>query len=214
VSDETITAISTITAADGKARCAWVGSDAEYERYHDEEWGVPLHGDQRLFEKLTLEGFQAGLSWITILRKRDAFRQVFHRFNIDRVASLADSEIELLMLNAGIVRNRAKIVAARGNAAITRELIRDSPGAFDTLLWSFQPATTNPRRGTLNEVPTQTVESAAMSLRLKALGYRFVGPTSMYALMQSTGMVNDHVDACWLSHTVERASLSEHRQGH
>lgn len=193
---------STITAADGRARCAWVGSDGEYERYHDEEWGVPLHGDQRLFEKLTLEGFQAGLSWITILRKREAFREGFHHFDIDRVASLDDSEIESLMGNVGIVRNRSKIVAARDNAAVTRELIRDSPGAFDALLWSFQPTTANPRRGALHEIPTQTAESAAMSLRLKSLGYRFVGPTSMYALMQSTGMVNDHVDACWVSRAV------------
>lgn len=193
---------STITAADGKNRCAWVGSDAEYERYHDQEWGVPLHGDQRLFEKLTLEGFQAGLSWITILRKREAFREGFHRFDIDRVASLGDSEIESLMGNVGIVRNRAKIVAARDNAAITRTLIWDSPGALDALLWSFQPITTSPKRDTLNDIPTQTAESTAMSLHLKSLGYRFVGPTSMYALMQSTGMVNDHVTACWVSRTV------------
>lgn len=192
---------STITATDGKDRCGWVGSDAEYERYHDEEWGVPLHGDQRLFEKLTLEGFQAGLSWITILRKREAFREGFHRFDIDRVASLSDSEIESLMGNVGIVRNRAKIVAARDNAAITRTLIKDAPGAFDALLWSFQPITASPKRDVLNDIPTQTAESTAMSLHLKSLGYRFVGPTSMYALMQSTGMVNDHVTACWVSRT-------------
>jgi DNA-3-methyladenine glycosylase I len=189
---------STITAADAKARCAWVGSDAEYERYHDEEWGVPLHGDQRLFEKLTLEGFQAGLSWITILRKREAFREGFHRFDIERVASLADGEIATLMGNVGIVRNRAKILAARDNAAITRTLIKYSPGALDALLWSFQPTTAAPRRVTLNDIPTQTEESKAMSVHLKSLGYRFVGPTSMYALMQSTGMVNDHVAACWV----------------
>lgn len=188
---------NTVTAADGMTRCAWVGSDAEYERYHDHEWGVPLHGDQRLFEKLTLEGFQAGLSWITILRKREAFRQGFHRFEIERVASLRDSEIEALMANAGIVRNRAKIVAARENAAITLTLIENSPGALDALLWSFQPPTDGPPPNALEEVPTQTRESAAMSAQLKSLGYRFVGPTSMYALMQSTGMVNDHVIGCW-----------------
>jgi len=190
---------NTITAADGTARCAWVGEDTEYQRYHDEEWGVPLHGDQRLFEKLTLEGFQAGLSWITILRKREAFREGFHHFDIERVASLSDSEIETLMANAGIVRNRAKIIATRDNAAITRELVKDSPGALDALLWSFQPTTAGPPRTTLLEIPTQTTESTAMSTHLKSLGYRFVGPTSMYALMQSTGMVKDHVTACWLA---------------
>lgn len=188
-------------ASDERPRCTWVGSDTKYRRYHDEEWGVPLHGDQALFEKLTLEGFQAGLSWITILRKREAFREGFHRFTIERVASLSDDEVEALMANAGIVRNRAKIIAARNNAAITRDLVRDSPGAFDSLLWSFQPRTAGSRRNAQDEVPTMTAESMAMSAKLKSLGYRFVGPTSMYALMQATGMVNDHLAGCWVNQT-------------
>ena len=189
---------STVIGSDQKERCAWVGSDAEYERYHDEEWGVPLHGDQRLFEKLTLEGFQAGLSWITILRKRDAFRVAFHQFDLNHVAALRDDDIDLLMTNKEIVRNRAKITAARDNAEITLAMVKDSPGAFDTLLWSFRPDTAPNTRDSLEEIPTRSPESTAMSVHLKALGYRFVGPISMYALMQSTGMVSDHVAGCWL----------------
>ena len=190
---------NTIIGTEQKARCAWVGSDAEYERYHDEEWGVPLHGDRALFEKLTLEAFQAGLSWITILRKREAFRTAFQRFDIDRVAALRSADIDALMTNTAIVRNRAKITAARNNAQITLAMVKNSPGAFDELLWSFRPDTAPRARHSLHEIPTQSAESTAMSMHLKSLGYRFVGPTSMYALMQSTGMVSDHVAGCWLA---------------
>ena len=193
---------STIVGADGVPRCAWVGSDLEYERYHDEEWGTPLHGDAALFEKVSLEAFQAGLSWITILRKREAFREAFQGFDIDSVAAMTDDQLEALLLNTKIVRNRAKILATRSNARLTRDMVAQSPGAFDALMWSFAPsprAIHGARPKSLADVPATTPESVAMSAHLRQLGYSFVGPTTMYALMQSTGMVDDHVEACWLA---------------
>lgn len=174
-------------------RCAWVGDDAEYRRYHDEEWGVPLHGDRALFEKLTLEGFQAGLSWITILRKRPRFREVFAGFDPGAIAQYGDDDIARLMADPGIIRNRAKIEAAISNARIA---VGMPQGELDALMWSFAP----PARQTpasFAEVPAVTPESEAMSKALRALGFRFVGPTTMYALMQSAGMVDDHVAGCW-----------------
>lgn len=200
---------SSVTDVDGVSRCAWVGTDPEYSRYHDEEWGKPLHGDRALFEKLSLEAFQAGLSWITILRKREAFREAFHDFDIDKVAAMSDGELEALLLNAGIIRNRAKIFATRTNARITKELVGSSPGAFDALMWSFAPEpraklTAAPRN--LAEVPATTPESTALSKHLRKLGYSFVGPTTMYALMQSAGMVDDHVSSCWQAAAVEPTS--------
>jgi DNA-3-methyladenine glycosylase I len=193
-----------------------VGTDLEYSRYHDEEWGTPLHGDRSLFEKLSLEAFQAGLSWITILRKRETFREAFHGFDIERVAAMTDHELEALLLNAGIIRNRAKIFATRTNARITRELVADSPGAFDTLMWSFAPeprASSASAPHNLADVPAATIESAAMSTHLKKLGYSFVGPTTMYALMQSAGMVDDHVSSCWRATTVEPARQRRRSSG-
>ena len=184
---------------DGKARCRWVGTDAEYIRYHDEEWGWPLHGDQRLYEKLSLEGFQAGLSWITILRRRPTFRQVFHGFDPVRVAAMSDDEIEAAMLNEGIIRNRAKVLATINNARLVVELTRDHPGALDDLMWSFAPKPRARRLASMAEVPAVTDESKAMSAHLRKLGFGFVGPTTMYALMQSSGMVDDHVAGCWRS---------------
>jgi len=180
--------------ADGRPRCAWVGDDAEYQRYHDLEWGRPLHGDRALFEKLSLEGFQAGLSWITILRKRPRFREVFAGFEPATVARFGDADVERLMGDAGIVRNRAKIGATISNARI---VARMEFGELDDLLWSFAPAEQNPRPRSLAEVPATTDESTAASKALVALGFRFVGPTTMYALMQSAGMVDDHVAGCW-----------------
>lgn len=181
---------------DGRSRCAWVGADAEYERYHDEEWGTPLHGDQPLFEKISLEGFQAGLSWITILRRRPGFREVFHGFDLEAVAALTADDVERLMLDTRIIRNRAKILATIGNAQATLELTKGSPGALDELMWGFAPP-----RGTtpasLAEIPAVTAESTALSKKLRSIGFRFVGPTTMYALMQSAGMVDDHVSGCW-----------------
>lgn len=181
----------------GTARCAWVGSDAEYARYHDEEWGTPLHGDRPLFEKISLEGFQAGLSWITILRRRPAFRELFHGFELEAVAAMGPDDVERLMDEPRIIRNRAKIEATIGNARATLELTADHPGALDEFMWGFAPPRRAERPASFSEIPAVTVESTAMSKALRGLGFRFVGPTTMYALMQSAGMVDDHVQGCW-----------------
>lgn len=185
-----------VVGADGLARCGWVGDDPEYRRYHDEEWGRPLHGDRALFEKLSLEGFQAGLSWITILRRRPAFRTAFRDFDIAAVAAFDDADVERLLGDAGIIRNRAKVEATISNARITRELVADDPGALDRLIWSYAPAP-GARPSALSDVPAVTPEATALSTALKRLGYRFVGPTTTYALMQSAGLVDDHVAGCW-----------------
>ncbi|SKB01714.1 DNA-3-methyladenine glycosylase I [Agreia bicolorata] len=190
---------ATITSADGITRCGWAHSAPEMLPYHDEEWGRPLHGDQPLFEKLCLEAFQSGLSWITILRKREAFRAAFASFDIDRVAAFDDSDVERLLADARIVRNRAKIAASTANARATKTLVDAQPGALDALLWSFAP----PRRTVAPEsyasIPPSTPFSTAASAALKKLGYRFVGPTTMYALMQYAGLVNDHAAGCHLA---------------
>lgn len=178
---------------DGFARCGWADSDPEYRRYHDEEWGTPLHGDRPLFEKMSLEGFQAGLSWITILRKRPRFREVFAGFDPAAIAAFDQDDIERLMADAGIIRNRAKIEATISNARLLLEL---EPGELDAFLWSFAPAA-RPRPASFGEVPATTPESEAMSKALRKRGFRFVGPTTMYALMQSAGMVDDHLEGCW-----------------
>lgn len=178
---------------DGRVRCAWPGTDAEYRRYHDEEWGTPLHGDRALFEKMSLEGFQAGLSWITILRKRPRFREVFAGFDPVTVAAFGDADVARLLADAGIIRNRAKIEAVIGNARLVAGM---ADGELDELLWSFAPAA-GARPGALADVPAVTAESTAMSAQLRRRGFRFVGPTTMYALMQSTGMVDDHLAGCW-----------------
>ncbi|MES2093957.1 MAG: DNA-3-methyladenine glycosylase I [Actinomycetota bacterium] len=179
-------------------RCAWSAGDEEYRRYHDEEWGVELRGDRPLFEKLSLEGFQAGLSWITILRRRGTFRAAFHDFDIEWVADMTELDVERLMVDAGIIRNRAKIQATIGNAALVRQLVQDDPGALDRLMWGFAPPRgSRPRPASFGEIPAVTAESTALSSALRAMGMRFVGPTTMYALMQSSGMVDDHVRGCW-----------------
>lgn len=193
----TTTSADVVVGDDGKARCRWVGSDAEYIRYHDEEWGRPLHGDQRLYEKLSLEGFQAGLSWITILRRRPAFRAVFHNFDAERVAAMGPDEVEAAMLDERIIRNRAKILATINNAALVLELTAERSGALDELMWSFAPAPRAKRLAAMADVPAVTAESTAMSKTLRSLGFSFVGPTTMYALMQSAGMVDDHLAGCW-----------------
>ncbi|MBN7793675.1 DNA-3-methyladenine glycosylase I [Microbacterium esteraromaticum] len=179
---------------DDRLRCGWVGDDDEYRRYHDDEWGQPLHGDRALFEKMALEGFQAGLSWITVLRKRPRFREVFAGFDPQAVAQFGADDVERLMADAGIIRNRAKIVATISNAALVRDM---ADGELDSLMWSFAPGAGRARPRELADVPAVTAESTAMSKALRARGFRFVGPTTMYALMQSTGMVDDHVAGCW-----------------
>lgn len=183
-----------MVAADGIARCGWVGEDAEYIRYHDEEWGRPLRGDRALFEKLSLEAFQAGLSWITILRKRPRFREVFAGFEPAVIAEFDESDVARLMADAGIVRNRAKIDATISNARLA---VRMAVGELDALFWSYAPQEARPRPAHLAEVPAATAESTALSADLRRRGWRFVGPTTMYALMQSAGMVDDHLDGCW-----------------
>lgn len=185
---------------DGLARCSWSAGDELYRRYHDEEWGVPLHGDRQLFEKLSLEAFQAGLSWITILKRRDGFREAFSHFDIAAVAALTPAAVDELMTDARIVRNRAKIEATVANARIAVDLTAGSPGALDALMWSFAPS----HRARPDVVPTATAESTAMSTALRKLGFRFVGPTTMYALMQATGMVDDHEPDCWRASTAPR----------
>lgn len=183
---------SLVRAGDGKDRCAWVGTDPEYQRYHDDEWGVPLHGDRALFEKIALEGFQAGLSWITILRKRPRFREVFAGFDPASVAAFDEGDVERLMSDAGIIRNRAKILATIANAALVRDM---AVGDLDALVWSFAPAA-RARPAAISEVRSVTAESTALSKELRRRGFRFVGPTTMYALMQSAGLVDDHVIGC------------------
>lgn len=187
------TSPSVIVGADSRARCAWVGSDPEYVRYHDEEWGTPLVGDQAVFEKISLEGFQAGLSWITILRRRPAFRTAFAGFDIDTVAAMTPDDVERLVQDAAIIRHRGKIEAVIGNARVTRELGE----SLSDLVWSFQPEAGRPRPEHLSDIPAITPESSALSATLRKRGYRFVGPTTMYALMQSAGLVDDHVSGCW-----------------
>lgn len=191
---------SVLVGDDGRGRCAWAGADGEYQRYHDEEWGTPLHGDRALYEKLSLEGFQAGLSWITILRRRPTFRLAFAGFAIDAVAAFDDRDVERLMADPGIIRNRAKVEATISNARVAQGLVADRPGALDELLWGFAPPPRSAPPASFAEIPAVTPESTAGSKRLKKLGFRFVGPTTVYALMQSSGMVDDHVAGCWRAH--------------
>jgi DNA-3-methyladenine glycosylase I len=183
-----------VKGPDGKPRCWWPGSDPLYLSYHDHEWGRPTADDHRLFEKLCLEGFQSGLSWITILRRRPGFRAAFADFRIEKVATFTDDDRERLLVDPGIIRNRAKIDATLANA---RVLAQWSSGELDTLIWSHAPdPATRPAPKTLSDVPAVTPESTALSKALKKQGLRFVGPTTAYALMQACGLVNDHLSAC------------------
>ena len=180
-----------------RPRCGWVGDDPLYQRYHDDEWGVPLHGDRALFEKLSLEAFQSGLSWITILRRREGFRAAFAGFEIDRVAAFDDDDVERLLGDPGIIRNRAKVEATIANARVLRDWTSAEPGGLDALIWSFAPPPRAQRPHSLGEIPAQTEDSRALARALKGRGLRFVGPSTAYALMQSAGLVDDHVSGCW-----------------
>jgi len=185
---------ATALGPDGRPRCQWGASTPDYVTYHDEEWGTPLHGVSALYERLALESFQSGLSWLTILRKRPAFRLAFAGFEPAKVAEFDVDDVARLMADASIVRNRAKIEATIRNARAVCEL--DEP--FDTLLWSFAPDPgARPRPATMADVPSVTPGSKAMAKELKRRGFAFVGPTTCYALMQATGMVDDHVVGCW-----------------
>jgi DNA-3-methyladenine glycosylase I len=180
-----------------KNRCAWSASDPLYIAYHDTEWGVPIHDDQQLFEFLVLEGAQAGLSWITILRKRDAFRRAFNQFDPVKVAAYDDAKIAALMNDPGIIRNRVKINAAIGNARAFLK-VQEEFGSFDTYIWQFVNGKPIQNQWhSLNEIPAKTNESEAMSKDLIKRGFKFVGPTICYAHMQATGMVNDHTTDCF-----------------
>jgi DNA-3-methyladenine glycosylase I len=179
-----------VVGEDGRARCRWGASTPDYARYHDEEWGKPIRDADGLFERLCLEAFQSGLSWLTILRKREAFRAAFAGFEIAAVARFGERDVERLLGDAGIVRNRAKIEASIANAKAAAEV--DDLGA---LLWSFAPPS-HPAPRTFADVPAVTPESTAMAKELKRRGFRFVGPTTAYALMQACGLVNDHLEGC------------------
>lgn len=182
----------TVTGPDGQARCSWATSAPEYIRYHDDEWGKEIRDDRGLYERMTLEGFQSGLSWITILRKRDNFRAAFAGFDPELVAAYGPEDFDRLLADPGIVRNRAKINATITNA---RALLELADGELTDLLWSFAPGD-RPAPKTNEDVPATTPESIAMSKALKKKGFVFVGPTTAYALMQATGIVNDHLVDC------------------
>ncbi|MEU9863289.1 DNA-3-methyladenine glycosylase I [Streptomyces sp. NPDC047971] len=183
-----------VTGPDGRPRCPWGLSAEDYVAYHDEEWGRPVHGDDALFERLCLEAFQSGLSWITILRRREGFRRAFAGFRIASVAEFGEADRERLLLDEGIIRNRAKIDATLANA---KTLATWSPGELDALIWSYAPdPATRPAPLTLADVPAVTDESTALSKALKKRGLRFIGPTTAYALMQACGLVDDHLKEC------------------
>lgn len=184
-----------VRGGDGLVRCDWADSTADYRRYHDEEWGRPVEGDAALFERLSLEAFQSGLSWLTILRKRDAFRAAFSSFQPSMVARFDDDDVERLMQDAGIVRNRAKILATIANA---RALEKLPPGESLGMLLELHRPAPGPAPDSLADVPSVVPESVALAKALKARGFRFVGPTTGYAMLQATGYVNDHLRPCWV----------------
>lgn len=183
-----------VDGADGRPRCWWGASSDEYLAYHDNVWGRPMHGDRALFEMLTLESFQSGLSWLTILRKQESFRRAFSDWDIDAIAAYGRRDFERLMSDTGIVRNRAKIEATLANARATLEL-REGGTSLDELLWSFAPEPA-PAPSSRADLAASTPESTAMARELKRRGFRFVGPTTAYSLMQAAGLVNDHLEGC------------------
>jgi DNA-3-methyladenine glycosylase I len=191
--------------SDGRPRCGWGASTPDYERYHDEEWGRPVRDDRGLYERMVLEGFQSGLSWLTILRKRESFRAAFSGFEIEAVARFGRRDVTRLLGDAGIVRHRGKIEAAIANAR--------AAAALDTslaeLIWSFAPDRRRRAPRSLADVPSTTPESMALAKELKRRGFRFVGPTTAYALMQACGLVNDHLAGCWVRAEVEALSSPE-----
>lgn len=181
------------THTDGLLRCWWCGDDPLYVEYHDREWGRPVHDDTRLFEKICLEGFQSGLSWLTILRKRENFRRAFANFDIGRVAQFSSDDVARLLSDAGIVRHKGKIESTINNARRCQELIAEF-GSLDTFVWGFVTVAS----ASSANLPTQSAESVRLSKELKRRGWSFVGPTTMYAFLQSVGVVNDHLSDCWV----------------
>ena len=195
---------TTIAGPDGKLRCSWCVATTEYLRYHDNEWGFPVSEDRRLFEKLSLEGFQCGLSWRTILDKRENFRAAFHNFDFNRIARFTERDVERLLLDAGIVRHRGKIEAVINNAKRAQELVKNE-GSLAAFLWRYEPDSEQ-----LAKPQTVTTSAAAIALSkdLKKLGWKFVGPTTMYAFMQAMGLINDHVEQCMVRAKVEHVRKS------
>ena len=193
-----------MSAAQGdKHRCSWAGEDPLYQAYHDREWGRPVASDTRLFEKICLEGFQAGLSWITILRKREHFREVFHGFDLHAVAAMSGDDVERLLADARIIRHRGKIEAAINNAGRALELQREF-GSLAAYFWRFEPRADERTELVSREtIPAETAASKALSKDLRKRGFRFVGPTTCYAFMQAMGLVNDHVEGCFCRNAVE-----------
>ena len=185
---------SAIPFPDGKQRCRWCGAAPEFLEYHDREWGFPVADDRRLFEKLCLEGFQSGLSWRTILAKRENFRAAFHDFDFQRVARFTEKDVARLLADAGIVRHRGKIEAVIKNAGRARELVKQA-GSLGAFVWSYEPRTERDQPQTVSTSP----ESIALSKELKKLGFKFIGPTVVYAFLQSAGVVDDHLVGCWRS---------------
>lgn len=192
---------STIVGSDGKTRCSWCVAAPDFLDYHDTEWGFPVSDDHRLFEKLCLEGFQSGLSWRTILAKRENFRAAFHNFDIDRVARFTQRDVNRLLKDAGIVRHRGKIEAVINNAKRSQELIKQE-GSLAAFVWRYEPDKKNLAKP---QTVSTSAESIALSKDLKKMGWKFVGPTTVYAFMQAMGLVNDHVVDCVISSKVESA---------
>ena len=192
------------TGSDGRPRCWWGASTPDYERYHDEEWGRPVRDERGLYERMVLEGFQSGLSWLTILRKRDNFRAAFANFDIEAVAKFGDRDVHRLLGDAGIVRHRGKIEAAIANAKAAAEMHANGE-SLSELVWSFAPDGRRRAPRSPEDLPAITPESTALSKELKKRGFRFVGPTTAYATMQACGVVNDHLAGCWVRAEVEAA---------
>jgi DNA-3-methyladenine glycosylase I len=200
---------TTILGPDGKSRCRWCGAAPEFLGYHDTEWGFPVGDDRRLFEKLCLEGFQSGLSWRTILAKRENFRAAFHGFDVDRVARFTQRDLDRLLKDDGIVRHRGKIEAVINNARRAKELVREE-GSLAAFLWRYEP---NAKQLGRPQTASTSAESIALSKALKKQGWKFIGPTTVYAFMQAMGLVNDHVEDCVIRAKVERARKAFRRPG-
>jgi DNA-3-methyladenine glycosylase I len=196
---------SVVTGADGNSRCWWGASTPDYEQYHDAEWGRPVRDDRGLYERMVLEGFQSGLSWLTILRKRESFRAAFANFEIEVVAKFGERDVARLLADTGIVRHRGKIEAAIANARAAREM-HAAGESLGELVWSFAPDRGRRAPRSLDDLPATTPESTALSKELKRRGFRFVGPTTAYATMQACGVVNDHLAGCWVRAEVEALS--------
>jgi DNA-3-methyladenine glycosylase I len=191
----------TIIGSDGKSRCRWSAAAPEFLGYHDTEWGFPVSDDHRLFEKLSLEGFQSGLSWRTILAKRENFRAAFHDFDFDRIARFTERDLDRLLKDKGIVRHRGKIEAVINNARRAQELVKRE-GSLAAFIWRYEPGT---KQLAKPQTASTSAESIALSKDLKKQGWKFVGPTTVYAFMQAMGLINDHVEDCMIRAKVERA---------